>query len=525
MTTASTIKRDPAPNLASRAASSLTALLRAYPILPAILIVAMVVAVRALGTVESDVAWQLWIAHQLNHGAHLYRDIIDTNPPLWFWMAVPLDWLSALVHVRSDHLLIFLIGAAAALSLVATDRLLSSISPQRRSLLLAYAALVLVAMPWRDVGQRDHVSLIATLPYAALIAARRTKRAVPVGLAVAIGLGAGLGFALKPYFLLVPLLLEIWLLSGMRKNWRLVRLEAVAMASVGVSYAVAMLLVGRDFFSIALPVITLAYGATGAKHVLDLFQPAVIVALASIILLVSKPSILRSDPAGIGGALTVAAVSFAIAYFIQAKGWNYHAVPLLGCAVIAFAACLVAGAKPPPLMALAAPALLFLPFTIAAQQAMREPPSARDVERAVRGMHEGDSVGFIGTDPSLGWYVTLQRGFRFPSRHNGFWMMHAIVRNEAIGGIDPRLTELGRRIVREAVADFKCTPPKRIIVARPTTAAARAGEFDILAFFLRDPEFARLLAHYRPIERTSVEVYQLELPLQRARDCPSWSPA
>ncbi len=45
----------------------------------------------AVGTVDPDVAWQLWIAHQVNHGGRLYRDMVEVNPPLWFWMALPVD--------------------------------------------------------------------------------------------------------------------------------------------------------------------------------------------------------------------------------------------------------------------------------------------------------------------------------------------------------------------------------------------------------------------------------------------------
>jgi hypothetical protein len=171
------------------------------------------------------------------------------------------------------------------------------------------------------------------------------------------------------------------------------------------------------------------------------------------------------------------------------------------------------------LLALAAPALLLLPFWAGASEAVRPDPTAIDVERAVQGLRAGDSVGFIGSDPALGWTTTLQHGFAYPSRYNGFWMMRAIVQNEAAGSPDPRLAELGRRVVRETVHDFRCLPPQSIIVARPSPAAARAGEFDILAFFQRDPQFTELLGHYRPVQRSSVEVFALVSPLQAAHDC------
>jgi len=132
-------------------------------------------------------------------------------------------------------------------------------------------------------------------------------------------------------------------------------------------------------------------------------------------------------------------------------------------------------------------------------------------------LHPGDSVAFIGTDPAFGWPVTLQRGFRYPSRYSSFWMMRAVVKNEAAGGANVGLAEFGRRAVRETVEDFRCDPPKRIIVARPPMASS--GEFNILTFFLRDPEFSRLLAHYRPIQRTSVETFELAAPLGRTGSC------
>jgi hypothetical protein len=101
-------------------------------------------------------------------------------------------------------------------------------------------------------------------------------------------------------------------------------------------------------------------------------------------------------------------------------------------------------------------------------------------------------------------------------------MMQAVVANELRGAPDKRLTELGRRVIGETVQDLECTPPRRIIVKRP--AAGANGEFDILAFFMRDPRFASVLAHYRPVERTSVEVYAQVSPLDRAVSCPRWSP-
>jgi hypothetical protein len=89
-------------------------------------------------------------------------------------------------------------------------------------------------------------------------------------------------------------------------------------------------------------------------------------------------------------------------------------------------------------------------------------------------------------------------------------MLMAVTANEERGNPDPRLTTLGRTIVSETVADFRCIPPRRIIVARPRDGE---GGFDILPFFLRDPAFAALLSHYRVRSRTTFETYELNSPL------------
>ena len=76
MATNSTIVRDPGSR-ASEYASSLTR----RPLLVALAIATLSVCVRLAGSVDADVSWQLWTAHQMNGGARLYRDMVEINPP------------------------------------------------------------------------------------------------------------------------------------------------------------------------------------------------------------------------------------------------------------------------------------------------------------------------------------------------------------------------------------------------------------------------------------------------------------
>jgi hypothetical protein len=92
----------------------------------------------------------------------------------------------------------------------------------------------------------------------------------------------------------------------------------------------------------------------------------------------------------------------------------------------------------------------------------------------------------------------------------GFWMLKAVARNEALGSPDPRITDLGKIIVRDTVDDYLCMPPDRIVVPR---AAPERGDFDVLAFFMRDARFAKLLTSYRLFQATSVNVFEQISPM------------
>ena len=90
----------PSPAPPQRKLARLAAAVAARPVAVALVLTALITAVRVTGTVDSDVAWQLWIGQRMLAGANLYRDIIETNPPLWFWMALPLDRIAA---INSDR--------------------------------------------------------------------------------------------------------------------------------------------------------------------------------------------------------------------------------------------------------------------------------------------------------------------------------------------------------------------------------------------------------------------------------------
>jgi hypothetical protein len=485
------------------------------PLAIALLLLGMLTAFRVGGTVDSDVAWQLWIAQRMQAGADLYRDVIETNPPLWFWMAQPIEWMSRLLQLRIEAALVLAIAVAAAVSLAATDRLLAQFNRLQRTLFLSFAAIALFAVPWMQVGQREQIALIGTLPYAALLARRRDGNPASAVLAASIGVGAAAGFALKHYFLLAPLFLELWLVIARRRAWRPVRPETITIAAVGLGYAAAMW-IERDYVTSIIPLLTQAYGTYSAPGLSQMLGLPALIGLAMLGALLASYRTLLGSESSLGTALVVAALAFAAAYFIQFKGWPYHAIPMVGCASLALVAVLIGDRRSSRSMILIGPALLCLPLYLTGRAALTDPGPDRDLQRAIAGLPAGTPVGFIAENTALAWSVTLQHQFAYPQRYNGYWMLGALVRSEQNRNASSALESFWRQAVSHTVADFECLPPRRIIVARPLAGSWNAGIVDPLPYFLRDPAFAELLGHYRVVSRSTVEVYEQVSPLPKS---------
>ncbi len=464
----------------------------------------------------TDVAWQLWVAHRLREGAVFYRDIMETNPPLWFWMAMPVDAAASLTGIRPEAMLVLALGAASATSLAATERLIGTIPTPHRIALLLLATWLMLAMPFGDTGQREQYALIVAIPYAALAAARRQGHAIDTRLALAIGIGGGLGFALKHYFAGVPVLIELWLLARQGRGWRSpLRPEIAGLMLVAVLYAAALLIVTPDYLTRVVPDLRLAYGAAASRPLWQMIQlPQYLWGLALLVLL---PSLLplRRGSAPLATALLIAATGFAIAWWVQHKGWPYHAIAATGCLILALAALLAeAWQKLPVAARMVAPAVIFLPLAQPLMPAPPPPPTL-GVDPVLAGLRRGDAVAFVSTEIAIAWPHVWNDGYRYPSRYNAYWMLWAMTPS---GLRDPAVAALGRRIIAETVQDYRCLPPRRIVFQRPVPRGDAAG--DPLAFFRRDPAFADLLGHYRLAVRSGAfEGWDLRSPLRPATNC------
>jgi hypothetical protein len=453
---------------------------------------------------EPDVAWQLWIGHQIRMGARLYVDVIETNPPLWFWEAVPLDWAGSVLGIASHVLLVGAVGLAAALSVWSTGRLTSHLLAPWRAALLVYATLTLLVMPMFWMGQREQLMLIAALPYAALAAARRAGRHVPPHLAIGIGMAVSLAFALKHYFLVTPALIELWLLVSLRRGYRPIRPEPAALALMALLYAGAVMLVTPQYLTDIVPLNRIAYTRMGASGAREMIRPPQYFWLIAAVPLLLELKALRRAP--LAAALTLSTLGFACGWLIQFKGFPYHSIPTTGCLMLA-TLCLAIEQRPRlRLGTLAAiPTIVLMPLGVAVWQGHYDAPFAPFIRPLLADIKPQDSVAFVTASNVFSWPDTLYRPAVYPSRHYFMWVVAA---GAADRGRTPALARYARAAIEDTAQDYRCVQPVRIIFDQVPFSGT-----DMETLFLRNPSFARLMTHYHRIgRRGQFDMFQKTAP-------------
>lgn len=451
----------------------------------ALLGVAAWLAVFWRGPLINDVGWQLWIGQQLNSGARLYVDILEVNPPLWFWLSAVVERAAEMTGVGGLPALLLFFAACAGVSIYLCSRLVAD----TRERTLIYAALVatlFLTSPYA-LGQREQFAWIVALPYVALTARRAEGQPVSSAFAVAVGVWAASGFALKHYFVLVPLALEAWLWWRTRRM--LLRPELVVLAGAAAAYVLGILLLTPEYFGTMVPLLRLAYGGYDEPLLVQLQQPALFAALFAIAAIVMR----WRDVPLLAQAAAVAAGVFTAVYLLQGKAFHYHALPALGAGLLALAGFAACGFRRVKATSIAAAGLAFAAAAItpfAAGPARFDQPA-----RAVTAkLPKGSPIVMISASGVAAWPTVYERELSWPSRHMTLWMLPRVWQAEQAGTITPELAQLAAQVRAKVARDIVCAKPSLVLVDSRYDELVPDG--DLLVFMSRNPAVAQAMPSY-----------------------------
>lgn len=447
-----------------------------------------------------DVVWQLWIARQIANGTRLYTDIIEINPPLWFWMGLAIHKIAALIDSPPALILKVAIIGWAALAVLLADSV-NERAPLKSRLTIALASFVIIAiLPGYDFGQREQITLIATLPYAALIGSRTRGREAALIKALLIGLLAACGIALKHYFIAVPLALELFLLFHLRRDYRPIRPETVTLVLSACGYAAAVMAFTPEFLTEIVPLVDLAYDGYQNSIVEQLIGPHQVVIYAVILAVFLHRDVFAVRSTNVLIYL-ISAASFSIAYFAQQKGWQYHAIPISGFLMLALTSCSVKALQRGVRLRAFPVGIAALVLAVFASFVWIGPyrsGAEDDFDLATNHLSPGDTVFTASTGPRMSWPMVEERGLRWPSRYFALWTTGATVLTPRSDPRHASLEKLARKVRSDTYHDLICNPPKVIMIEDPLNSRKlRTSGFTYLDFLRKSEDLDVFLDNYK----------------------------
>ena len=450
-----------------------------------------------------DVVWQFWVARQMAQGAVLYRDIWEVNPPLWFWSALPIHNAAMWLHVPPFRILVAIIVGAGGLSALMVGYFSGHCSVMARLAVMLLAFWLSVITPLYDFGQREQLALICALPYAALISRRSTGSEVPLALALFAGTMGAYGFALKHYFLSVPILLEVWLFVQNPRRWHAMRPEILTLVAAALAYGVAAFAFARDFFTQAVPMARIAYHGFESDWEMMFVRPWIVIwtFIAAFFLTFGGAFGRKANP--LVSTLLLVGLGFALAYLLQRKGWMYHSVPATGALALALGVRLTMPDIRRLIPAAVGLFMLSLPVLLPVKVGPYFNFFRYEIDPLLSTLPKGSPIFMVTGDPMWGWPTVEDHGLSWTSRLPSYWMIPAIAHAEVIGPNSESLRALGQKIRDQAALETACASPRMIFFERRGNYVLQPSNFDVRGFFLRHKELRIYVQrNYREISPT-----------------------
>ena len=305
-------------------------------ILSIILIAAFAYFLQTKIIFSPDVGYLLLAANQMLAGGHYAKTFFETNPPMILYLYFPVCLFTHSTAISIFTVFRLYIISLSLMSAGLSFFLLKKLLKKQEKVLfyfLFYTLLFITLFLPLIFGQREHLLLILMLPYLFSAALALEKKTISRPLAFFIGLLAGLGFAIKPFFLTVPVLIEAYFILKQRNLLAWVRTESIVIFCVLVSYSISIVLFQPEYIHIINPLL-FRYYFPGAQDPWHLF-----IALPNVLfcfsMIISYCFIKKYDRYPmLGNVLFLALIGMVIAFLIPRAPWYYHVLPAFGLGIL-----------------------------------------------------------------------------------------------------------------------------------------------------------------------------------------------
>jgi hypothetical protein len=294
-------------------------------------LVALILLFSAVTTwsfeVNHDTSWYLISTLWWLEGIPIYVEISELNPPLAFYLYAPPVFIAKVLGTDPTVMVRLYIFLIAAISTAWGDRLMrldGRLTPSQLTIMTTAVAIGFVIVPFGALAQREHLMLLFAWPYVVSmivsddIISRKQK--------ISIGLFSSLGLALKPIFLLIPLLLTLVRVASTRRFAAALGVQNITILGFCGAYVILSYLLHPTYFTEVIPKTLLLYGAYKSELAIVFGRSRNLSILFVVIFLgvYFSPKTRINPYIYCCAAATLAAFLF---YNIQSKGWAYQLLP------------------------------------------------------------------------------------------------------------------------------------------------------------------------------------------------------
>ena len=446
-----------------------------------------------------DVSWWLTVSERMLDGQRLYVDILETNPPMPLAIYCLSVVLARATGIRPEVVVDGLIFVLIAASLAWTWHILRSASLRGRAAagaLAVFAAVLLTILPMYDFGQREHLATVAILPAIGVYILRGNHERVTMAAIVIAGVSAAVTMGFKPYFACAVGVCSL-AAALLARDWRvLFALENWIAAALTAAYGVGVLVFYPEYFTIIYPLVRDVYLLLQAP-LLAIFATtatALSVGAAMIVLILQRR---EGERDVVSVVVLAAALGFAMAFFLQHKGWGYHAYPMVAFALMAVG-CAIAAVDPERAGSRRWRAAAILAVAAMLARAcwwFDGGVDVRKIEERVARLAPHPKILMLSAAPSFGFPMVRTLQGTWVSRQEALWVREIVRRARRDQIIDQETGDrLQTHVERERaglVEDFRKQRPDVVLIDNRDSDWGRWAQ--------ADPELSMLLKSYAPV--------------------------
>lgn len=293
---------------------------------------------------DIDIGWLLQCLERFLSGGKYAVDFYESNPPLSFLIYLPAYPLYTYLGLNAHMAILLIFLTYIGISNFTIYKLLKGSDYNISDIFTIITGLIIV-QTWVagiSFALKDHLIFIFLIPLLLLqylITVNKKPSATIMILAIIMG---GVAICLKPYYAIIPAIFFAHRLFVSRSIIKvIISQDFIGLLIIGISYIGFIYIFTPNYIDILLPEITSLYGLDKPFPIFMRLNYLIYAGLAVILGLFITNTKLKYL---IFIIASLSLVSF-IPYYVQQKGFHYHAIPFLSFGMLALFLSIFAVAK------------------------------------------------------------------------------------------------------------------------------------------------------------------------------------